>query len=326
MKRPRILVVGSFVMDLIFRADRFVSQGETILGTDFHSAPGGKGANQAVQAARLGAEVSMVGKVGDDDYGRAMLASLNEAGVGTEGVTVTKDCSSGLSNIQIRDDGTMAQNRILVIPGANMALVPKNVAFLEREIAQYDMVVLQLEIPMEINELVARYARANGVPVMLNPAPAAELSSALMKNLTYLAPNEHEAEALTGVQPKDEASIRHAAELLRQKGAQRVIITLGESGAAFWDGEHFLMSPAAPCDQPVDPTAAGDSFIGAFSTAVCAGMRAEDAMTFANPTASLTVSGMGAQPSLPGLERVNASLARAGRQTLHYDHGRERRS
>ncbi|MCI5955562.1 MAG: ribokinase [Clostridiales bacterium] len=320
MKRPRILVVGSFVMDLIFRADRFVSQGETILGTDFHSAPGGKGANQAVQAARLGAEVSMVGKVGDDGYGRAMLASLNEAGVGTEGVTVTKDCPSGLSNIQIRDDGAMAQNRILVIPGANMAIAPKDVAFLEREIAQYDMVVLQLEIPMEINELVARYARANGVPVMLNPAPAAELSSAFMKNLTYLAPNEHEAEALTGVQPKDEASIRHAAELLRQQGAQRVIITLGESGAAFWDGEHFLMSPAATCEHPVDPTAAGDSFIGAFSTAVCAGMRAEDAMAFANHTASLTVSGMGAQPSLPGLERVNASLAKAGRQTLHYDH------
>ena len=320
MKRPRILVVGSFVMDLIFRANRFVSQGETILGTDFHSAPGGKGANQAVQAARLGAEVSMVGKVGDDGYGRAMLASLNEAGIGTEGVTVTKTCPSGLSNIQIWDDGTMAQNRILVIPGANMALVPKDVAFLEQKIAQYDMVVLQLEIPMEINELVARYARANGVPVMLNPAPAAELSSDLMKNLTYLAPNEHEAEALTGVQPKDEASIRQAAELLRERGAQRVIITLGESGAAFWDGEHFLMSPAAPCDQPVDPTAAGDSFIGAFSTAVCAGMRAEDAMAFANHTASLTVSGMGAQPSLPGLERVNASLAKAGRQTLHYDH------
>ena len=320
MKRPRLLVVGSFVMDLIFRADRFVSQGETILGTDFHSAPGGKGANQAVQAARLGAEVSMVGKVGGDAYGEAMIASLNEAGVRTDEVTVTGACPSGLSNIQIRDNGGAAQHRIRVSPGANMALVPDDVAFLEREIARYDMVILQLEIPMEINEVVARYARASGVPVMLNPAPAAPLSPGLMQNLTYIAPNEHEAEALTGVRPEDDASIRRAAALLRQKGADRVIITLGEVGAALWNGERFLISPAAHCPQPVDPTAAGDSFIGAFSTALCAGMAEEDAMAFANHAACLTVSGMGAQPSLPTLEQVNASLAGAGRKTLHYDH------
>lgn len=313
-------------MDMIFRAKRFVGPGETILGEDFHSAPGGKGANQAAQAARLGAEVTMVGKVGDDAYGEAMTASLREAGVRTDQVIVTDRCGSGMSNIQIQAGDGGTQNRIIVIPGANMAISPGDVAYLEEAVAGYDMVMLQLEIPMEINELVARYAWAKGVPVMLNPAPSAPLSRELLGHLKYLSPNEHEAEDLTGVRPEGEASVRRAAELLQKRGAAGVLVTLGQSGAAYWDGSRLALSPAVPCGHPVDPTAAGDSFIGAFCTAACAGMPVEDAMALANQAASLTVSRMGAQPSLPGLPEVNAALGAAGRATLCYDEGRRARA
>ncbi len=321
MKKPRLLVVGSFVMDLIFRTERFVEPGETILGLDFRSASGGKGANQAVQAARLGADVTMVGKVGDDAYGKAMIASLSEAGVCTDKVMVTNRYLSGMSNIQIQDSGNGTQNRIIVMAGANMAITPKDVAFLEEEVALYDMVMLQQEIPMEINILVARYARAKGVPVMLNPAPSAPLEKELLSYLTYITPNEHEAQDLIGIKPEGEPAVRRAAVLLRDQGVANVVITLGAAGAAFWNGRRFFISTGVPCLNPVDPTAAGDSFIGAFCTAVCAGMEMEDAMVFANHTASITVSKMGAQPSLPALKLVNESLAAAGRATLCYDVG-----
>lgn len=318
MKKPRILVVGSFVMDMIFRAERFVSPGETILGLDFTSASGGKGANQAVQAARLGADVTMVGKVGDDMNGRAMIASLHDSGVRTDKVIVTDTCASGVSNIQIQTNTGGTQNRILVIPGANHSIVPRDVAFLEDEIARFDMVILQLEIPMAINEIVARYARAKGVPILLNPAPSDDLSDDFLAQVDYIVPNEHEAEDLTGICPRDEVSIGACAEALLQRGAKNVIITLGDEGSILYNRTRRLFCPAVPCPNPVDPTAAGDSFIGAFCTAICAGMHAADAITFANQTASITVSRMGAQPSLPTLREVNTALAAAGRNTLDY--------
>ncbi len=318
MKKPRILVVGSLVMDMIFRAKRFVAPGETILGYDFTTASGGKGANQAVQAARLGADVTLVGKIGSDANGQTMIASLREAGVHAKKVIVTDTCASGVSNIQIQTDEHGTQNRILVVPGANHSFLPRDVAFLEEEIVGFDMVVLQLEIPMVINELVARYASAKGVPILLNPAPSDGLSDDLLARLDYIIPNEHEAEDLTGIRPQDERSARAAADALLQRGVKNVIITLGEAGAFYCDGKRSFLCPAISCPRPADPTAAGDSFIGAFSTATCAGMDTADAMTFANQTASISVSRMGAQPSLPALREVNAALAAAGRKTLVY--------
>lgn len=173
MVRPRILVVGSFVKDLIVSASRFPERGETVLGTGFRMATGGKGANQAVEAARVGARVTMVGKVGDDAFGRDLVGACEESGIDCSGVMVDPENPSSVGNVQLQvgEDGS-TENRIIVVPGANMTITPEEIAFLETEIGQFDMVLLQLEIPMEINELVAEYASRKGVPVMLNTAPS----------------------------------------------------------------------------------------------------------------------------------------------------------
>ena len=319
-KSPRILVVGSLNMDLIAETDRFPVPGQTLMGNRFSMAPGGKGANQAVQMARLGCDVTMLGKLGVDQNGQALLQVCKDAGLNTEYMIFDHDDATGCAVIVIEKepDGT-SQNRILVIPGANMAIAVEEVAFLEDTIAGYDMVVLQNEIPMAINTLVAAYAHARGVPVMLNPAPAAELPDELLPHITYLSPNETEAEALTGVHiARDGASAdldaaRKAAEVLHARGVSNVLITLGQAGAALftWDTEgcKTFHSPAFRVEA-VDPTAAGDSFIGAFCASCCR-MGTDDPealLRFANRTASVTVTRMGAIPSLPAWDEVEALL------------------
>lgn len=319
MKRPRLLVVGSLVMDLIVRAERFVAPGETILGTDFHTASGGKGANQAAQAALLGAEVAMVGKVGNDAFGQEMLLSLNRAGVNTSGILIADNVSSGVGNIQIQSCAGKTQNRIVVVPGANMAIAKSDIAYIEQEIGRYDMVILQMEIPMAINETIATWAAHAGVPVMLNPAPTTKLKSDFLSNLCWIAPNEHEASVLTEMAIETESDIFRATRKLQEDGCANVIITLGDRGAACRSGESFFISPCVQCDHPIDPTAAGDSFIGAFCTAISAGVAVHQAVEFANQAASITVSRMGAQPSLPDLQTVNSRLNAAGRAELLWD-------
>jgi ribokinase len=311
-KKPKILVVGSFVMDLIVRAPRFVGPGETILGTDFNTASGGKGANQAMQAALLGADVTMMGCVGQDDFGDRMLASLKKANVDVSHVLRADNVSSAVGNVQIAQGADGTQNRIVVVPGANMRTTPQDVAFLKDGVSDYDMVLLQLEIPMEINELIAGYAFARGVPVMLNPAPSAPLSAELLSHLTYLSPNENEASDLAGIPVTDEASANRAADVLRAKGVRKVLITRGAAGSYYADEKETIVCPCVRCDHVADPTAAGDSFVGAFSFAVCAGLSVKDALTFAAYTASITVSRMGAQPSLPSLAQVLAFMRARG--------------
>lgn len=318
MKRPKILVVGSLVMDLIVRARRFVKAGETILGEDFSTASGGKGANQAVQAALLGAEVDMLGKVGDDDFGRQMLASLNARGVDTGRVMVTDESSSAIGNIQIQENEQGTQNRIVVISGANMLIKPEEVAFLKEDIAAYDMVMLQQEIPLAINEIVAAYAHDKGIPVMLNPAPSAALTDRHLSQLSYISPNEHEAADLAGFPVITEDDCKKAIGILRERGVKNVLITRGSEGAVFGNGQKTLFSPCVKADRVVDPTAAGDSFVGAFCTATCAGLGAEDAMVFANHAASLTVTRMGAQPSLPTLDEVFDYMALKGTDSSRF--------
>lgn len=309
-KKPKILVVGSFVMDLIVSTEKFPNAGETVLGKSFRTAPGGKGANQAVQAARLGADVTMVGKVGDDDFGKSLIGSAREAGIHTEHVAVSPEASSSVGNVQLEVRGGETRNRILVVPGANMTITPKDVAFLKDTIGEYDMAVLQLEIPMEINELVARYAQDQGVPVMLNSAPSASLSEELLKCLTYISPNEHEAADLTGIPIRKDGKtvnredVKAAVNALLEKGVKNVVITLGNAGAVVANRDEFVYEPCIDVVEVKDPTAAGDSFVGAFTTAVCAGLSHRDALHFANYTATLTVSRMGAQPSLPKLAEV----------------------
>lgn len=318
MRKPKILVVGSFVMDQIASTDRIPGDGETVLGRSFSKAPGGKGANQAVQAARLGADVTMVGKLGDDANGRDMRAVLEEAGIDLSHVAVDPHVPSGCSVILLENRPDGVHNRILVIPGTNMAIRREDVAFLEGTIASYDLVMLQLEIPMEINELVASWAYAKGVPVMLNSAPSAPLSSSLLSHLAYISPNEHEAADLTGIAIPHEGSSfdRQAAEAccrsLLAKGVRNVLVTLGSAGAVLMNRDGFWQSPAMTGVRVVDPTAAGDSFVGAFCTGVVCGWRPDEAMAFANAVASRTVSAKGAMPSLPTLAAVEAYLAQKG--------------
>lgn len=316
---PRLLVVGSLVMDLITTTGRIPNPGETVIGMEFSTAPGGKGANQALQAARLGAQVAMVGKVGDDGFGEALTGSLAQAGVDVRHILRAEGVSSAVGNVQLLvEGGRTRNNRIIVAPGANHRLTPGDVAFLEEGVAQFDMVLLQLEIPTPVNEQVARWADAKGVPVMLNPAPSAPLPPSLLKHLAYLSPNEHEAADLTGmplcgpdgrVEP---ARLDAALRSLHGGGAANVIITLGAQGSVLSTPEGRLAMPCVSGIRAVDPTAAGDSFLGAFCTAVAAGLAHPDALALATYTAALTVSAMGAQPSLPRLPQVLALMEARG--------------
>jgi len=310
-KKPKILVVGSFIMDLIARTTRVPNEGETVVGFGFSTAPGGKGANQAAQAALLGADVTMVGKVGCDIFGEELINSVKKFGINTQYIKKDPNSSSGVGNVTLEvKERQKAKNRILIVPGANMSTTVDEIEFLRDIISDFDMVMLQLEIPMEVNEAVVDIAFEKGVPVMLNSAPSAPLKDEMIRKLTYISPNEYEAADLTDVKIKrtddgvDMESAKEAASVLLNKGVKNVIITLGSNGSIFMNHDKFIYQPCIDIVKVVDPTAAGDSFIGAFSTAVCSGKTEEDALKFASYAATITVSRMGAQPSLPNLREV----------------------
>lgn len=319
MRKPNILVVGSMNMDLCMSVTRFPKSGETVLAGSLSTAAGGKGANQAVQAARLGAEVTMAGKVGQDSFGSELIRAAKAAGINTDRIQVSPSKATGTAAILLETEVEEAsRNRIIVAPGANMDITPEDLEWLREGISQFDMVMLQMEIPMEINELAAEYAYAKGVPVMLNPAPSAPLSDQLLSRLAYISPNEHEAADLTGVEIRKEeedvnqSDLRATVKALQTRGVENVIITLGSAGAVVASREDFYYSPVVNVTVVKDPTAAGDSFLGAFCVGVCAGLDRRQALDFAGHTAALTVSRAGAQPSLPTLEEVLALMKREG--------------
>ena len=309
-RKPRILVVGSFVMDVIATTEKVPRSAQTVYGKSFHMAPGGKGANQALQCARLGAQVTMMGCVGDDLFGEKLIEPLKSAGVDVSHVLVRPGVSSGVGHVTLEVTEHSAQNRIIVIPGANRTLTVDEVAWIQDEIGTYDMVLLQLEVPLEVNRTVARWAKEAGVPVMLNPAPATDLDDELMRYVTYLTPNEQEASMETGLPlASDEngpcrADLQKIAAALWDKGVEHVIITLGGSGSAVVQGSSIRCIPCVHMDHVADPTAAGDSFVGALSVGLTAGLSQEEALAFASHTAAITVSRMGAMPSLPTLAEV----------------------
>lgn len=309
-RKPRILVVGSFVMDVIATTEKVPRSAQTVYGKSFHMAPGGKGANQALQCARLGAQVTMMGCVGDDLFGEKLIEPLKSAGVDVSHVLVRPGVSSGVGHVTLEVTEHSAQNRIIVIPGANRTLTVDEVAWIQDEIGTYDMVLLQLEVPLEVNRTVARWAKEAGVPVMLNPAPATDLDDELMRYVTYLTPNEQEASMETGLPlASDEngpcrADLQKIAAALWDKGVEHVIITLGGSGSAVVQGSSIRYIPCVHMDHVADPTAAGDSFVGALSVGLTAGLSQEEALAFASHTAAITVSRMGAMPSLPTLAEV----------------------
>mgnify|MGYP000652261529 CR=1 FL=1 len=317
LKKPNILVVGSFMMDLIASTKRAPSSGETVVGLKFQTAPGGKGANQAVQCARLGAHVTMVGQVGDDAFGRIMTDTAKSAGVDVSHVSVDPEESSGVGHITLEVTEHGAQNRITVCPGANFTLTVEDIAWLKDEIHTYDLVMMQFELPMPVIEAVAQWAHETGVKVMINPAPAAPMSAHLLSCSSYFSPNEHEAAILAnhtirvdnGVNMED---VRIVADAFHAQGVENLIITLGENGsiAAGADGLHYI--PCVKMPHVADPTAAGDSFVAAFCTGLCAGLSQENALAFASHAAAITVSRMGAMPSLPTVAEVQALMQERG--------------
>lgn len=318
-KRPKILVVGSFVMDLIVKTDRLPQSGETVLGSSFQMAPGGKGFNQAIQAARLGADVDMVGCLGSDSNGDIMLQTAKAEGIGTKHIRFVEGIPTAVGNVQLFNEaGGSVQNRIIVVPGANMEITQDDVAFLKQDIKRYNAVLLQLEIPMEINETVAKYACESGVRLMLNPAPAAQLSDELLGNITCLLPNETEAAQISGIpiarseNGLDAKSVRMAARQILARGVKQVLITLGNAGSAFFAENTEDTCPCSDDNGAVDPTAAGDSYIGAFTVAVAAGIPVKGAMEIASRAASVTVSRIGGQPSLPTAQEIGFDLTGEG--------------
>ena len=309
-RKPRIFVVGSFVMDVIATTERVPPSGQTVYGKEFHMAPGGKGANQALQCARLGADVTMMGCVGDDLFGEMLLETPRAAGVDVSRVVVHKGVTSGVGHVTLEVTEHTAQNRIVVIPGANRTLTLDEVAWVKDEIGTYDMVLLQLEVPLEVNRAVASWAKEAGVPVMLNPAPATELDDELLSLVTHLTPNEQEASMETHLplgtdeQGLKKDDLQKIAAALWSKGVENVIITLGGSGSAVVEADRIRYIPCVRMPHVADPTAAGDSFVGALSVGLSVGLSQEQALAFASHTAAITVSRMGAMPSLPTLEEV----------------------
>lgn len=309
LKKPKILVVGSFMMDLIASTQRVPNAGETVIGMKFHTAPGGKGSNQAVQCARLGAQVTMVGQVGNDAFGQTLTSSAAAAGVNVSHVLVDSKESSGVAQIilEVTEQGT--QNRITVCPGANFTLTVDDIAWLKEEICSFDMVMMQFELPMTVIEAVAQWAHDEGVMVMINPAPAAPMSDRLLSCATYLSPNEHEA-ALLANHPIDVSNgvnmgdVEAVSQVFRSRGAENLIITLGENGSVVAGKGGIYCTPCVKMEHVVDPTAAGDSFVAAFCTGLAAGLSEPDALAFASHAAAITVSRMGATPSLPTIQEV----------------------
>lgn len=322
LKKPRILIVGSFMMDLTASTHRAPNEGETVVGFKFSTAPGGKGANQAVQCARLGADVTMVGRVGKDAFGEILVNAVKEAGINADHVTFDETESSGVGHITLEVTETDARNRITVCPGANFKLTVEHIAWLREDIKNYDIVIMQLELPMEVIETVARWADEAGVPVMLNPAPAAPLSDELLSHVTYLSPNEHEAATLSG--HKIDVSngvnmddVQTVAKWFTDRGVKKLIITMGENGSIIVDDKGVGRTNSVRMPKVVDTTAAGDSFVGGFCTGLTAGLSEVDALAFASHTAAITVCGQGAIPSLPTVEQVQTLIKE--RNTVDFD-------
>jgi len=301
-KQPRIVVVGSSNTDMVVKTQRLPSLGETVTGGRFVIAAGGKGANQAVAAARLGAAVTLVAKVGTDMFGDQAIAGYQKEGISTDFIFRDPQNHTGVALIMVDDRG---DNLLSVASGANHALGPGDVEQARDCIRAADMVVLQLEIPMETVEFTAQLAAAAGVPVILDPAPApaSPLDAALMRTLTCVKPNETEAERLTGIPVADEPGARRAAERLLQHGARSAIITMGAKGALWTDGRQSGFVPGLRVEA-LDSTAAGDAFSGALACALARGESLEAAVQYASLVGALSVTRLGAQPSLPTEQEV----------------------
>ena len=299
----KIIVVGSLNMDLVACASRIPVAGETITGHTFFDGAGGKGANQAYAAARLGGRVAMLGRVGSDEYGRRMRANLEQAGCDGSGVLAIPNCVSGIALIFVADSG---QNSIVIVPGANNRFSPEDVEGSQGHFQDAALVLLQLENPLPTVVAAARSARRAGARVILDPAPAQPLPDELFGLADILTPNDTEAAILAGL-PPGRVDVPHAmaiAHSLKERGASTVIVKLGDQGCVLADeGTHHLPAPRV---EAVDTTAAGDEFNGALAVGLSEGMDLVEACRFANRAAAVSVTRLGTQEAAPTRQEVEA--------------------
>lgn len=297
-----LVVVGSLNMDLVVRSPRHPQPGETLLGGDFRTFPGGKGANQAVAAAHVGGIVNMVGRVGADEFGALLLQNLASAGVNAAHVLRDSDAATGVALITVADDG---QNTIVVAPGANGRVSPADVQAAYPAFDGASVLMLQLEIPLPAVQRAIDEARRRGLQVILNPAPAQPLEPALLKQVDFLVPNRSELALLTGTD-----DVERGARTLLDAGVKCVVVTLGDAGVQVWDeGGAGVIAPHAV--KAVDTTAAGDAFVGAFAVALSQNRTPLEAARWGNAAGAIAVTRPGAQPSMPTRAEVEALLLRS---------------
>ncbi len=302
--KPRIVVVGSANMDLAVRCLKIAAPGETVLGGQFMTVPGGKGANQAVAAARLGGDVSFVGRIGKDAFGDQLARALADDGIDTNFLLRDLHQPTGVALISVDAQG---QNAITVASGANHQVSPEDVEGARERIAEADVLVIQLEIPLETVTFAVEFARSLNTRVLLNPAPARyddPLPAYLLRKIDVLTPNEHEAANLLGYETTDGLDMADVAQQLHDIGGGQVVVTLGEYGCLIATDAGVQRVPAQPVT-PVDTTAAGDCFTGGLAVALGEGRSLREAINFAMRAAAIAVTRAGAQPSLPRREELS---------------------
>lgn len=299
----KILVVGSINMDLVVRVPHSPMPGETVLGGNFETFPGGKGANQAVAAARMGGEVTMVGRVGTDDFGDALIQSLVDNQVKTTQVIKDPEAATGIAMIAVAADG---ENLIVVASGANMEVSADDVLRTQELMQDTDLLLIQLECPLEAVTAAIDLAKAYDVPVVLNPAPAQTLPQSMLEKVDYLTPNETEIKMLA-----EEDDVEKSIQKIRNWGVRTLVITLGANGARIISDEIDRHLPAYSITA-VDTTAAGDAFNGALSVALAEGKPLMESVQYGMAAGALAATKMGAQPSLPAREEVENFISTQG--------------
>ena len=301
----KVCILGSINMDMVVSINKMPLIGETIFSDNFKLAHGGKGANQAVASGRLGADVYMISKVGQDAYGSQIVNSLEKEKINVNSIFKDDVKPTGTAIINVDNEGN---NSIIVVPGANMSLNLKEIDKCKDIIANSDIIVAQFETPIEVTMEAFKFAKENGVITILNPAPAKEIPTELLKYTDIIVPNETEATALTGVKVQDLESAKKAANIFFNNKVKYVIITLGDKGAAVMSKEDGMLIPAYKVNA-VDSTAAGDSFIGAISTKLTKSnlniSSLAEAVKFGNKVSAIAVQREGAQPSIPFLKEIN---------------------
>lgn len=300
-----IVVLGSFMMDLVARSKRLPQNGETIVGNTFERNAGGKGANQAASIAKLGKEVSFIGMVGRDDFGEMAKDVLKGVGVDTEHLLNSSSISTGIGSVWVDEDGN---NRIIIIPGSNLAFSSANLHEVEKVIKSAKILILQLEMDFSLILEAINMAYAYQVPILLNPAPARKLSRDVYKKVTYLTPNETELEILSGMPTDTIENVKAAANSLIRQGTKNIIVTLGDRGSVWVSQDGEVIIAKSKKVTAVDTVAAGDSFNGALACGIIDGLDKREVLDLANTVGALTVTKNGAIQSLPTLNDVRAFI------------------